>query len=87
MLSINSEALNTYLKLVNDQNPIHSHIVPGQMIVQMALQNQRLKWDSYSVKYIKTISIDELIQFKKVSENHVVILNQHDETLMKIIKG
>ncbi|NWK83564.1 hypothetical protein HYE69_01875 [Staphylococcus sp. GSSP0090] len=87
MFNINSEEIINYLKLINDQNPIHSHIVPGQMIVQMALQNQRLKWDSYSVKYIKTISIDELIQFKKVSENHVVILNQHDETLMKIIKG
>jgi hypothetical protein len=33
----------TYLKLINDQNPIHAHIVPGQMIVQMALQSQRLQ--------------------------------------------
>ena len=55
MLSINAKEINTYLKLINDQNPIHAHIVPGQMIVQMALQSQRLQWTSYRVKYIETV--------------------------------
>ncbi len=86
MLSINAKEINTYLKLINDQNPIHVHIVPGQMIVQMALQSQRLQWTSYRVKYIETVGINELIQFQMVSESIVVILNQHDETLIKIIK-
>lgn len=86
MLSINAKEINTYLKLINDQNPIHTHIVPGQMIVQMALQSQRLQWTSYRVKYIETVGINELIQFQMVSESIVVILNQHDETLIKIIK-
>lgn len=56
------------------------------MIVQMALQSQRLQWTSYRVKYIETVGINELIQFQMVSESIVVILNQHDETLIKIIK-
>lgn len=86
MLSINAKEINTYLKLINDQNPIHEHIVPGQMIVQMALQSQQLQWASYRVKYIETVGINELIQFQMISENIVVILNQHDETLIKIIK-
>ncbi|WP_165844686.1 hypothetical protein [Staphylococcus saprophyticus] len=86
MLSINAKEINTYLKLINDQNPIHAHIVPGQMIVQMALQSQRLQWTSYRVKYIETVGINELIQFQMVSESIVVILNKHDETLIKIIK-
>ncbi|MDW4089786.1 hypothetical protein QI226_07695 [Staphylococcus saprophyticus] len=52
----------------------------------MALQSQRLQWTSYRVKYIETVGINELIQFQMVSESIVVILNQHDETLIKIIK-
>ena len=37
MIQILPNDVERYLRLVKDENPLHQHIVPGQMIVQIAL--------------------------------------------------
>lgn len=43
-MTFNHELVTRYLKLVNDNNPIHNHIVPGQLIVEKAFLICKVKW-------------------------------------------
>ncbi|PHK50510.1 hypothetical protein [Staphylococcus edaphicus] len=86
MISIYNEEVKAYLKFIDDQNPLHTYIVPGQMIVQMALENQRLYWTSFRVKYIESIEIGEQISFFMSDDDTLVVSNQNDILKIKIIK-
>lgn len=43
----NKELVDQYLKIVDDENPIHSDIVPGQLIVEKVFSMLDQHWDKY----------------------------------------
>ena len=59
MFELNIKQVNEYLSLINDHNPVHKQIVPGQMVVQIALTKTKVNWSSYRVKYVESIEISE----------------------------
>ena len=64
------EMVNEYLTIVNDENPIHRSIVPGQLICEKVFSELNVNWMNYKIKYLKPINIDEE---RGVKEMHVEI--------------
>ena len=52
------EMVNEYLTIVNDENPIHRSIVPGQLICEKVFSELNVNWMNYKIKYLKPINID-----------------------------
>ncbi|RIN06854.1 hypothetical protein BU101_10085, partial [Staphylococcus shinii] len=75
-----------YLSLINDHNPVHKQIVPGQMVVQIALTKTKVNWSSYRVKYVESIEISEIIKVKFEKPNKLIILNENDKIKICITK-
>ncbi|ANQ63469.1 hypothetical protein [Staphylococcus equorum] len=86
MLQITAEQVNEYLGLINDQNPVHQFIVPGQLIVQLALTNKKLAWVAYKVKYMASVEINESLNFELVTTEKMVISNQSGDIKIFIVK-
>ncbi|RIM85583.1 hypothetical protein BU109_11680, partial [Staphylococcus xylosus] len=75
-----------YLTLINDHNPVHKQIVPGQMVVQIALTKAKVNWSAYKVKYVESIEISEIIKVKFEKPNKLIILNENDKIKIHITK-
>lgn len=75
MIQITKQFVETYLSLIDDQNPIHDHIVPGQLVVEIIISQLNLDWKYYEVKYVNPISINEEITFKNCHDGKVNVLN------------
>ncbi|MDR9832207.1 hypothetical protein [Staphylococcus coagulans] len=62
------EAVKNYVNIVEDDNPIHVHIVPGQMVVEMVWH--LLKWQPkvYKVKYQQPIHVDEPLEIRQTTK-------------------
>ncbi|SCU16905.1 Uncharacterised protein [Staphylococcus aureus] len=45
------------MALVNDDNPIHNEIVPGQLVSQMMLMAMSLETNQCQINYVKPILI------------------------------
>ncbi|KRG09309.1 hypothetical protein [Staphylococcus sp. NAM3COL9] len=86
MIQITAEQVKEYLSLINDKNPVHKNIVPGQMIVQFALANKKIAWVSYKVKYVASVEMNETLEFELVSHEKVVISNQSGDVKIFINK-
>lgn len=86
MFELNLEQVSKYLTLINDHNPVHKQIVPGQMVVQIALTKTKVNWSSYKVKFIEPIEISEVIKVKIEKPNKLIILNENDKIKIHITK-
>ncbi|MBF0813047.1 MULTISPECIES: hypothetical protein [Staphylococcus] len=86
MFELNLEQVSKYLTLINDHNPVHKQIVPGQMVVQIALTKTKVNWSSYKVKFIEPIEISEVIKVKFEKPNKLIILNENDKIKIHITK-
>ncbi|MGW7987084.1 hypothetical protein ACWEYO_07015 [Staphylococcus shinii] len=86
MFELNIKQVNEYLSLINDYNPVHKQIVPGQMVVQIALTKTKVNWSSYRVKYVESIEISEIIKVKFEKPNKLIILNENDKIKICITK-
>lgn len=86
MIQITTEQVNEYLGLINDQNPVHENIVPGQLIVQLALTNKKVTWVAYKVKYVASVEMNESLNFELVTNEKMVISNQSDDVKLFIVK-
>lgn len=86
MFELNIKQVNEYLSLINDHNPVHKQIVPGQMVVQIALTKTKVNWSSYRVKYVESIEISEIIKVKFEKLNKLIILNENDKIKICITK-
>ena len=51
------EMVNEYLTIVNDENPIHRSIVPGQLICEKVFSELNVYWMDYKIKYLSLIHI------------------------------
>ena len=54
-MKISIEIIKEYLVLVNDMNPIHNDIVPGQLVCEIAFEELNIQWENYKIKYLKPI--------------------------------
>ncbi|PTI22657.1 hypothetical protein [Staphylococcus xylosus] len=86
MFELNLNQVSEYLTLINDHNPVHKQIVPGQMVVQIALTKAKVNWSSYKVKYVESIEISEVIKVKFEKPNKLIILNENDKIKIHITK-
>ncbi|MEB7753516.1 hypothetical protein [Staphylococcus pseudoxylosus] len=86
MFELNIKQVSEYLSLINDPNPVHKQIVPGQMVVQIALTKTKVNWSSYKVKYVESIEISEVIKVKFEKPNKLIILNENDKIKICITK-
>jgi len=87
MIQITREAVEQYLKIVNDQNPVHDQIIPGQMVAQIIISQLQLDWSSFKIKYVESIEINEVIDYKYITDNKVVVSNACGKIKMKIFKS
>lgn len=86
MFELNIKQVSEYLSLINDHNPVHKQIVPGQMVVQIALTKTKVNWSSYKGKYVESIEISEVIKVKFEKPNKLIILNENDKIKICITK-
>ncbi|MCD8852722.1 hypothetical protein [Staphylococcus xylosus] len=86
MFELNLKQVSEYLTLINDYNPVHKQIVPGQMVVQISLTKAKVNWSAYKVKYVESIEISEVIKVKIEKPNKLIILNENDKIKINITK-
>ncbi|UMT76168.1 hypothetical protein ML435_02670 [Staphylococcus roterodami] len=84
-MRFNQALVNEYLTLVNDDNPIHNEIVPGQLVGQMMLMSMSLEANQCQINYIKLILINENIEFIEQNEQDIIAINDDGEIKIKII--
>ncbi|MBE5667216.1 hypothetical protein HU002_09985 [Staphylococcus sp. SS251] len=84
-MRFNQALVNEYLTLVNDDNPIHNEIVPGQLVGQMMLMSMSLEANQCQINYIKPILINENIEFIEQNEQDIIAINDDGEIKIKII--
>ncbi|HFN9360717.1 TPA: hypothetical protein ACHHSZ_001691 [Staphylococcus aureus] len=83
-MKFNEIWINEYLALVNDDNPIHNEIVPGQLVSQMMLMAMSLEADQRQINYVKPILINENIEFIEQHEQEIIAINDDGEIKIKI---
>ncbi|MCQ9278671.1 hypothetical protein [Staphylococcus borealis] len=83
----NKELVDRYLKIVDDENPIHSDIVPGQLIVEKVFSMLDQHWDRYKIKYLESIGINEFVGFEVVGKNKIIVSNKSGGVKLVIIRN
>ncbi|MBE5661862.1 hypothetical protein HU001_08495 [Staphylococcus sp. SS21] len=83
-MRFNQAWVNEYLTLVNDENPIHNEIVPGQLVGQMMLMTMSLEANQCQINYVKPILINENIEFIEQNEHDIIAINDDGEIKIKI---
>ncbi|CDR27938.1 hypothetical protein [Staphylococcus schweitzeri] len=83
-MKFNEIWVNEYLALVDDGNPIHNKIVPGQLVSQMMLMTKSLEINQCQINYVKPILINENIEFIEQSEQEIIAINDDGEIKIKI---
>ncbi len=76
-----------YLNMVGDENPLHSTIVPGQLIVERCMATLEVTWSHFTVNYRKSVVIDEPLTIQKTDDHTIHILNQTQEVTIQICKN
>lgn len=71
-MKFSADAVAQYLKIVRDDNPIHDHVVPGQMIVQKVLQDYGMQNMTCNVRYKQPVYINEPLNVYQESYSFVV---------------
>lgn len=84
-MKFNQSQVNQYLTIVNDKNPLHNTIVPGQLVVDYVMNKYGVEWQNYKIKYLQTIYIDEVIAFFERSENEIVVCSEENGVKLVII--
>ncbi|MBF0749001.1 hypothetical protein [Mammaliicoccus lentus] len=75
--------VQNYLELIEDSNPVHDEIVPGQLVCEWLLHN--VVWNSFKIKYKQPISINEKL-YKEEQETLIRCSNSEGVTKIEIIK-
>lgn len=72
MMKFSKDDVTQYLKIVRDDNPIHNHIVPGQMVVQKVLQDYGVQNMACNVRYKQPMYINEPLNVYQEGYSFVV---------------
>ncbi len=71
------------MALVNDDNPIHNEIVPGQLVSQMMLMAMSLETNQCQINYVKPIKSSGILGFRSTTQQRIAI-NDDGEIKIKI---
>ncbi|MBM6628884.1 hypothetical protein JTF04_04245 [Mammaliicoccus vitulinus] len=82
-MKFDKEVVETYLKIINDNNPIHSEIVPGQLVCEWLLNE--VSWRKYTVQYKKPIYINEFLK-KEITKDKIYCTNEHGIVKIEVKK-
>ncbi|BBD90870.1 hypothetical protein WL278_05130 [Staphylococcus caprae] len=85
-MKISNELIETYLSLVNDKNPVHNEIVPGQLVCEIAFSELNIHWDNYKIKYLRPIDIHDDIRFFVEDETKIKVSNNLDGVKLVILR-
>lgn len=83
-MQISEGMLQQYLTLVNDPNPIHQDIVPGQLVVEIVFAECNITWQYFKIKYVEPIEINEQITISDLSDSCIIVSNA-DNGVKKVI--
>lgn len=83
-MNFNEIWVNEYLALVDDGNPIHNKIVPGQLVSQMMMITKSLEANQCQINYVKPILKNENIEFIEQSEQEIIAINDDGEIKIKM---
>lgn len=86
-MKFSQSQVEQYLTIVNDQNPLHNTIVPGQLVIDYVMNVCGIEWQSYKVKYLQTIVVDEVVDVLVKSENEIVVCSEENGVKLVIIKN
>ncbi|MDU3969130.1 MAG: hypothetical protein E7H03_05090 [Staphylococcus epidermidis] len=67
------EMVNEYLTIVNDENPIHRSIVPGQLICEKVFSELN--------------NIDEEVQFLIKENDEIIVFKTYDDIKLTITRS
>ncbi|MCI2773807.1 hypothetical protein [Staphylococcus petrasii] len=84
-MKFSQSQVDQYLTIVNDQNPLHNTIVPGQLVVDYVMNVCEIEWQSYKVKYLQTIVVDEVVDVLVKSEKEIVVCSEENGVKLVII--
>lgn len=76
----NSQCVHNYLNLINDRNPVHDEVVPGQLVSEWLVLG--IEWTSYTIHYKKTVYMGEKL-YKDIQKDRIKCVNELGE--LKII--
>lgn len=83
-MKFSQSQVDQYLTIVNDQNPLHNTIVPGQLVVDCVMNECGIEWQRYKVKYLQTIGVDEVVDVLVKSENEIMVCSEENLSLIHI---
>ncbi|BGE83328.1 hypothetical protein [Staphylococcus petrasii] len=86
-MKFSQSQVDQYLTIVNDQNPFHNTIVPGQLVIDYVMNVYGIEWQSYKVKYLQTIGVDEVVDVLVKSENEIVVCSEENGVKLVIIEN
>ncbi|QHW38012.1 hypothetical protein GZH82_12010 [Staphylococcus ursi] len=81
-MQFSSAEVQTYLALVHDTNPIHTEIVPGQLVVQRICVEAAV--EPIAVRYKNPIVVDEQITWHDHDHMQIKVIGA-DEQLKLVI--
>lgn len=81
-MHFSTEDVQYYLALVNDTNPIHTDIVPGQLVVQRICVEAAV--EPIAVRYKNPIGVDERVTWYR--DNMQIQVLGMDEQLKLVIE-
>ena len=87
MMQFSRGEFERYLSIVGDENPLHSTIVPGQLIVERCMATLGVTWMHFTVKYRKSVMIGETLTIQNTHDQTIHILNQTQDVTIQICKN
>lgn len=87
MMQFSRGEVERYLSMVGDENPLHSTIVPGQLIVDRCMATLGVTWMHFTINYRKSVMIDEPLTIQNTDDQTIHILNQSQEVTIQICKN
>ena len=87
MMQFSRGEFERYLSIVGDENPLHSTIVPGQLIVERCMATLGVTWSNFTINYCKSVMIGETLTIQNTDAQTIHILNQSQEVTIQICKN
>ncbi|PTH13040.1 hypothetical protein BU607_10120 [Staphylococcus auricularis] len=83
-MKITKTEVENYLALVEDLNPIHVTVVPGQYVVQRVMIQCGLTWQHYTVDYKQPIYFNDELEYDVIKDATIKLRNQDNQIKLVI---
>ena len=73
-MKITKTEVENYLALVEDLNPLHGTVVPGQYVVQRVMTQCGLTWHHYTIDYKQPINFNDELEYDVIQDATVKLV-------------